>query len=105
VTCFTRHQASASCATQPCALSAAILQVGYVALPSICGANSDVSWAVRGRLYQEAYMHGPLGASCSRVAMPCCIGSHYAVRTAALQEVSMLRVRYRVQQLEEDSTK
>lgn len=62
-------------------------QVGYVALPSICGANSNTSWAVRGRLYQEAYMHGALGASHSRMALPCCIGSHYAVRTAALKKV------------------
>eukprot|EP00775_Hariotina_reticulata_P002678 gene2678-2979_t len=61
-------------------------EVGYVALPSICGANSEISWAVRGRLYMEAYMHGPLGASMSKIALPCCIGSHYAVRTAALKK-------------------
>lgn len=64
-----------------------VVQVGYAALPSICGANSHVSWAVRGRLYLEAYMHGPLGASNSKIAMPCCIGSHYAVRTSALKQV------------------
>jgi len=34
-------------------------RVGYVACPSICDANADVSWAVRGRLWLEAYMHGP----------------------------------------------
>jgi hypothetical protein len=62
-------------------------RVGYVACPSICDANRDVSWAVRGRLYLEAYMHGPLGASKALTAMPCCIGSHYVVRTAALKEI------------------
>ena len=60
--------------------------VGYVAAPSICDANAAASWAVRGRLYLEAYMHGPLGASRSFGALPCCIGSHYSVRTAALRE-------------------
>ena len=33
-------------------------RIGYVACPSICDANKDVSWAVRGRLYIESYMHG-----------------------------------------------
>lgn len=60
-------------------------QVGYVACPSICGANADVSWAVRGRLYFEAYFHGALGASLSRNLMPFCIGSHYVVRTTHLK--------------------
>lgn len=32
-------------------------------------------------------MHGPQGASRSAGALPCCIGSHYAVRTAALRHI------------------
>jgi hypothetical protein len=44
-------------------------RIGYVACPSICDANKDVSWAVRGRLYIEAYMHGPLRCSMTG-AMP-----------------------------------
>lgn len=61
--------------------------VGYVACPSICGANAAASWAVRGRLHHEACMHGPVGAGRSLWALPCCIGSHYLVRTAALRAV------------------
>lgn len=34
--------------------------VGYVACPSICGANADVSWAVRGRLC-ESSVAAPVG--------------------------------------------
>lgn len=46
--------------------------VGFVACPSICDANKRVSWAVRGRLWLEAYMHGPNGASRAMWALPCC---------------------------------
>ncbi|KAG2431907.1 hypothetical protein HXX76_009398 [Chlamydomonas incerta] len=62
-------------------------QIGYAACPSICGANADASWAVRGRLYEEAYFHGAWGASLARDFLPCCIGSHYVVRTAALKQI------------------
>lgn len=61
-------------------------RIGYVACPSICDANRDVSWAVRGRLYIEAYMHGPLRCSMTG-ALPACIGSHYCVRTSALKDI------------------
>ncbi|KAG2454351.1 hypothetical protein HYH02_001376 [Chlamydomonas schloesseri] len=61
-------------------------KIGYAACPSICGANRDASWAVRGRLYEEAYFHGPWGASTARDLSPFCIGSHYVVRTAALKQ-------------------
>ena len=62
-------------------------RIGYVACPSICGANREVSWAVRGRLWLEAYLHGPSGAGRAVWALPCCIGSHYIVRTAALRDI------------------
>lgn len=61
-------------------------KVGYVAAPSICDANEGSSWTVRGRLYREASMHGPVQAGCNGGWAPVCIGSHYAVRTQALQE-------------------
>lgn len=62
-------------------------RVGYAACPSICGANASSHWTVRGRLHLEAFMHGPLGAARSFSTFPCCIGSHYAVRTAALRDI------------------
>jgi cellulose synthase (UDP-forming) len=64
--------------------------VGYVAAPSICDRNARRSWAARGRLYAEAVLHGPMQAGHSGGYAPSCIGSHYAVRTAALQEVGGL---------------
>ncbi len=64
--------------------------VGYVAAPSICDRNADRSWAARGRLYAEAVLHGPTQAGHSGGYAPSCIGSHYAVRTAALQEIGGL---------------
>lgn len=64
--------------------------VGYVAAPSICDANQDAGWTVRGRLYREAAMHGPVQAGCNGGWAPVCIGSHYAVRTQALREVGGL---------------
>jgi len=61
--------------------------VGYVAAPSICDRNADRSWSTRGRLHAEAVLHGPMQAGHSGGYAPSCIGSHYAVRTAALREV------------------
>lgn len=64
--------------------------IGYVAAPSVCGKNRDHSWAVRGRLFAEATFHGPhqLGHNGHKNDLgPICIGSHYAVRTAALASI------------------
>ncbi|MDX6689721.1 MAG: hypothetical protein QOG15_1178 [Solirubrobacteraceae bacterium] len=61
--------------------------VGYVAAPSICDRNADRSWSARGRLYAEAVLHGPMQAGHSGGFAPSCIGSHYAVRTAALEQI------------------
>ncbi len=65
-------------------------QVGYVAAPSICDRNAARSWSGRARLYAEAVLHGPMQAGHSGGCAPSCIGSHYAVRTAALQEIGGL---------------
>lgn len=65
-------------------------RVGYVAAPSICDANAVRSWSARGRLYLEATLHGVAQAGANGVWAPCCIGSHYAVRTQALQEAGGL---------------
>jgi cellulose synthase (UDP-forming) len=64
--------------------------VGYVAAPSICDANAATSWSARGRLYAEAALHGVLQAGYNSGFAPLCIGSHYAVRTAALQSIGGL---------------
>lgn len=64
--------------------------VGYVSAPSICDANIEEGWTVRGRLYREASMHGPVQAGCNGGYAPVCIGSHYAVRSAALREIGGL---------------
>jgi cellulose synthase (UDP-forming) len=64
--------------------------VGYVAAPSICDSNARVSWAARARLYAEATLHGPLQAGYYSGFAPLCIGSHYAVRTCALQQAGGL---------------
>ncbi len=61
--------------------------VGYVCAPSVCDANADQGWTVRGRLYREATLHGPVQAGSNNGYAPVCIGSHYAVRTTALREV------------------
>ncbi|MDK1377615.1 MULTISPECIES: cellulose synthase catalytic subunit [unclassified Sinorhizobium] len=65
-------------------------RVGYVSAPSICDRNASESWAARGRLYAEASMHGSLQAGYNGGLAPLCIGSHYAVRTAALEEIGGL---------------
>lgn len=65
-------------------------RVGYVSAPSICDSNAAQSWSARGRLYAEASMHGALQAGYNGNLAPLCIGSHYAVRTAALKEIGGL---------------
>lgn len=65
-------------------------KVGYVCAPSICDANADKGWTVKGRLYREATLHGPVQAGSNQGYGPVCIGSHYAVRTAALKDVGGL---------------
>ena len=60
-------------------------RVGYVAAPSICDRNADSSWSARGRLYAEAVLHGSTQSGANAGYAPSCIGSHYAVRTAALE--------------------
>lgn len=64
--------------------------IGYVAAPSICDVNKSSSWSARGRLFAEAGLHGPLQAGYNNGWAPLCIGSHYAVRTAALKEIGGL---------------
>lgn len=65
-------------------------EVGYVAAPSICDRNASKSWVARGRLYAEAGLHGPQQLGHNAGYAPLCIGSHYAVRTAALVEIGGL---------------
>ncbi len=61
--------------------------VGYVSAPSICDSNASNSWVARGRLFLESHIHGTLQAGYNNLGWsPMCIGSHYAVRTVALQE-------------------
>ncbi|HYF26027.1 MAG TPA: glycosyltransferase [Baekduia sp.] len=64
--------------------------VGYVATPSVCDRNAVGSWAARGRVHLEAAMHGAAQAGYNDGWAPCCIGSHYAVRTEALREIGGL---------------
>ena len=64
--------------------------VGYVSAPSICSLNSQKSWAARSRLHTEAVFHGVVQAGYANGWAPMCIGSHYAVRTKALQAVGGL---------------
>lgn len=64
--------------------------VGYVTAPSICSANAGQSWAARTRLYSEAAFHGVFQSGYTGALAPMCIGSHYAVRTAALKQVGGL---------------
>ncbi|HEY5858074.1 MAG TPA: glycosyltransferase [Aldersonia sp.] len=61
--------------------------IGYVAAPSVCDANRRTSWAVRGRLFQEATFHGPHQLGHNGGLAPIGIGSHYAVRTRALASI------------------
>jgi cellulose synthase (UDP-forming) len=61
--------------------------VGYVAAPSVCDANRELGWTVTARLYKEATLHGVVQAGCNGGYGPVCIGSHYAVRTAAVRSI------------------
>jgi cellulose synthase (UDP-forming) len=61
--------------------------VGYVAAPSVCDSNAAQSWSARGRVYREATFHGPFQLGHTDGFGPLCIGSHYAVRTAALADI------------------
>ncbi|GGK81300.1 glycosyltransferase [Mangrovihabitans endophyticus] len=61
--------------------------VGFVGAPSVCDANAAGSWAARSRLFREAFFHGAFQAGHNGGLAPVCIGSHYAVRTAALAEI------------------
>jgi cellulose synthase (UDP-forming) len=65
-------------------------RVGYVSAPSICDSNAATSWSARGRLHAEGALHGALQAGHNGGLAPLCIGSHYAVRTAALQDIGGL---------------
>ena len=65
-------------------------EVGYVSAPSICDKNAAASWSARGRLYAEAHLHGAMQAGYTAGGAPLCIGSHYAVRTAALSQIGGL---------------
>ncbi|PZX45907.1 cellulose synthase (UDP-forming) [Roseinatronobacter thiooxidans] len=65
-------------------------RVGYVSAPSICGSNASENWAARTRLSAEGMFHGILQSGYTNGLAPVCIGSHYAVRTAALQQIGGL---------------
>jgi len=65
-------------------------RVGYVSAPSICDSNVAASWSARGRLYAEAALHGALQVGYNGGLAPLCIGSHYAVRMAALRDIGGL---------------
>jgi cellulose synthase/poly-beta-1,6-N-acetylglucosamine synthase-like glycosyltransferase len=65
-------------------------RVGYVSAPSICDSNAAQSWASRGRLFTEGTLHGALQAGYTARGSSICIGSHYAVRTKALQQIGGL---------------
>jgi cellulose synthase (UDP-forming) len=61
--------------------------VGYVAAPSMCDTNASASWSARGRVHKEGTFHGAFQAGHTGGLAPMCIGSHYAVRTAALNSI------------------
>ncbi|WP_300012238.1 glycosyltransferase [Pseudonocardia sp.] len=61
--------------------------VGYVSAPSVCDREGTGSWSARGRLHRESAFHGAIQAGHSGGLAPVCIGSHYAVRTAAVAEI------------------
>jgi cellulose synthase (UDP-forming) len=65
-------------------------KVGYVSAPSICSRNAAESWSARSRLYAEGMLHGGLQVGYTGGLAPLCFGSHYAVRTKALQEIGGL---------------
>lgn len=61
--------------------------VGYVAAPSLNTRGVERSAAGRGRVFKESPFHGAFQAGKSVAS---CIGSHYAVRTAALKQIGGL---------------
>ena len=61
--------------------------VGYVAAPSVCDANAAQSWSARGRLHREGSFQGANQNGHNGSRGPLCIGSHYAVRVAALADI------------------
>ncbi len=65
-------------------------RVGYVTAPSICASNAAENWSARTRLFAEGMFHGILQAGYTNGMAPLCIGSHYAVRTRALEEIGGL---------------
>lgn len=65
-------------------------RVGYVSAPSICDSNAETSWVSRARLYAEGNLHGALQAGYTSTGGSICFGSHYAVRTKALQQIGGL---------------
>ena len=44
---------------------------GTPVAPSICDSNADMGWTVRGRLYREATLHGPMQAGANDGYAPC----------------------------------
>lgn len=62
-------------------------KVGYVSAPSICGSNAPENWAARTRLFAEGMFHGILQSGYTNGLAPVCIGSHYAIRTSALEQI------------------
>ena len=64
--------------------------IGYVAAPSIVNRNATSSWAARARTYSEALLHGPVQLGLNGGWAPLCFGSHYAVRTKALEQIGGL---------------
>ena len=69
-------------------------KIGYMAFPSLMSENK--SWIGRARSCVESYYYGPYQASFNydpkdgSYLMPNCVGSHYAVRTAALKSIGGL---------------
>ncbi|MGL4757723.1 MAG: glycosyltransferase family 2 protein [Patescibacteria group bacterium] len=61
--------------------------VGFVAAPSITDANFDSSWTVRARCNWESTTHGILQSGSYGNLAPTCFGSHYAIRTKALEDI------------------
>jgi cellulose synthase (UDP-forming) len=64
--------------------------IGYVAAPSIVNRNASSSWSARARTYSEALLHGPVQLGLNGGWAPLCFGSHYAVRTQALNQIGGL---------------
>lgn len=62
-------------------------KIGYVAAPSVCDTNADMSWSARARMHVEAIFHGPIQSGTNDGWVPICIGSHYAVRTTAVKSI------------------